>query len=139
MCSDGISLRKLRSVDLGLIDCRTQLVQQVRRKVKDVFGVEPCVWQIRVALAFLRGDKHVVSIARTGSGKTMTFWIPVILKPDGILIVVVPLNTLGNQNIEQLTRVGISAIALTAETASPANFEVSLILSSIVHAYPVYL
>ena len=38
----------------------------------------------------------------------MTFWIPVILKPDGILIVVVPLNTLGNQNIEQLTRVGIS-------------------------------
>ena len=128
MCSDGISLRKLRSVDLNLIDCNTQLVKCVREKVKEVFGVEPCVWQIQVALSFLAGEKHVVSISRTGSGKTMTFWIPVILNPDGILIVVVPLNTLGNQNFDQLTRAGISSIVLTAETASPDNFKVSLSL-----------
>ena len=124
MCSDGMSLRYLRSVDLNLIDFNTQLVKDVRAKVKDVFSVEPCIWQIRTALAFLQGEKHVISISRTGSGKTMTFWIPVILKPDGILIVIVPLNTLGNQNCDQLSRIEISSISLTAETASPENYEV---------------
>lgn len=86
----------------------------------------PCLWQLKVALATLRGDKHVVSISRTGSGKTLTFWIPILLASDGILIVVVPLNLLGKQNVDQLTKAGIPSIVITAKDASTSNFDVSI-------------
>ena len=73
----------------------------------------------------LKGDKHVLSISRTGSGKTLTFWLPVILSYDGIVIVVLPLNVLAKQNLDQLTRAGINSVVVTGETASAEQFEVS--------------
>lgn len=117
--------RKLRSVNVNELNFESELVVEARRKTEEVFGVVPCLWQLKVALATLKGDKHVVSISRTGSGKTLTFWIPIILATDGYLIVVVPLNILGKQNVDQLTKVGIPSISITAETASESNFRVS--------------
>lgn len=78
----------------------------------------------------LRGDKDIVCISATGSGKTLPFWIPLLFRPDGIQLVVTPLNILGSQNREQLARHGISAINITAETATRQNIEVSVTRSS---------
>ena len=85
----------------------------------------PSLIVLKVALAMLKGDKHVLSISRTGSGKTLTFWLPVILSYDGIVIVVLPLNVLAKQNLDQLTRAGINSVVVTGETASAEQFEVS--------------
>lgn len=120
----AVKLRDLRPVDISGLKFDSEVVKYVREQVHAVFGIEPCLWQIQVALATLKGDKNVVSISRTGSGKTMTFWIPVILKTDGYLIVVVPLNVLGKQNTDQLTRVGIPSVVVSAETASSRLFKV---------------
>ncbi|KAJ7037743.1 P-loop containing nucleoside triphosphate hydrolase protein, partial [Mycena alexandri] len=83
----------------------------------------PCLWQLKVVRAILKRDKDVASIAATGSGKTLTFWMPLLFVPDGIQIVITPLNILGKQNVDSLAKVGISAITITAETATPENFQ----------------
>ncbi|KAJ6570683.1 P-loop containing nucleoside triphosphate hydrolase protein [Mycena sp. CBHHK59/15] len=99
------------------------LLSEIRDKVQAVFGYRPCLWQLKVVRAILKRDRDVASIAATGSGKTLTFWMPLLFIPDGIQIVVTPLNILGKQNVDSLAKVGISAITITAETASEENFQ----------------
>ena len=101
------------------------LLSQVRDQVESLFGQRPCLWQIRVVQAILKNDKDVVSVSAMGSGKTLTFWMPLLFIPDGIQIVVTPLNILGKQNVDTLAKVGINAVSVTAETATAAIFQVS--------------
>ena len=99
---------------------------EIREKAFKLFGRRPCLWQIRVVEAIRRHDRDIVSIAATGAGKTLTFWMPLLFREDGIQIVISPLNILGKQNVEDLAALGISGIALSAENATPANFKVSV-------------
>lgn len=98
--------------------------KQASNLVENTFGYRPCLWQIRVVEALLKRDKDVVSISATASGKTLTFWMPLLLVPDGIQIVVAPLNILGKQNVDSLAKVGIRSICISAETATEENFKV---------------
>ncbi|KIK78933.1 hypothetical protein PAXRUDRAFT_162663, partial [Paxillus rubicundulus Ve08.2h10] len=92
---------------------------------QEVFGVRPCLWQLKVAEAILKREKDVLCMAGTGMGKTLMFWIPLLFRPEGIQIVVTPLHLLGKQNAESLARAGIQAIPISSETETPANFHVS--------------
>ena len=87
------------------------------------------MWKIRVVQVLLKNDKDVVSIVAMGSGKTLTFWMPLLFVPKVIKIIVTPLNILGKQNVETLAKVGIKAISITAETATAENFRVSILSS----------
>ena len=102
-------------------------VAQITARTLEVLGRSPCLWQCQVAQAQLRGDKDIVCISGTGSGKTLTFWIPLLFRPEGIQIVITPLNLLGSQNAADLEKVGIRGIALSGKTATRENFEVSCI------------
>ena len=52
-------------------------IYDIRNKTQQFFGVRPCLWQIRVVVQeILKGERDVVSIAETGMGKTLTFWMP---------------------------------------------------------------
>ncbi|KIM86618.1 hypothetical protein PILCRDRAFT_4531 [Piloderma croceum F 1598] len=95
------------------IQCRTQ----------EILGYPPCLWQIRVVEAILKHDKDIIAIAATGSGKTLTFWMPLLFKKDGIQIVVTPLNILGKQNVNNLAKLGIQGITVTAENATTQTFK----------------
>lgn len=95
----------------------------IRQKTVQFLGYRPCLWQIKVVTAILKKDKDVISIAATGSGKTLTFWMPLLFRTDGIQIIITPLNILGKQNVAQLNALGISAIALSAENATAENFK----------------
>ncbi|KIJ12623.1 hypothetical protein PAXINDRAFT_82561, partial [Paxillus involutus ATCC 200175] len=92
------------------------------------FGVRPCLWQLKVAEALWKGDKDIVCTAGTGMGKTLGFWLPLLFRPEGIQIVVTPLNLLGKQNAALLARVGIQAIAINSETSTSSNFTVSIMI-----------
>jgi ATP-dependent DNA helicase RecQ len=102
----------------------TLLLSEIRDQVEHLFCHRPCLWQIRVVQALLKNDKDVASISATGSGKTLTFWMPLLFMPDGIQIVVTPLNILGKQNVDTLAKVGINAVSVTADTATAATFQV---------------
>lgn len=100
-------------------------VEEIRRKTLLHFKRRPCLWQCEVTRAILRGDRDVVCISGTGSGKTLTFWMPLLFRPEGIQVIVTPLNILGGQNTKQLADFGVRAIAICAKTATPKNFQVS--------------
>lgn len=99
-------------------------LSEIRDRTQHAFGHRPCLWQIKAVQAILKGDKDVITIAETGSGKTLTFFMPLLFK-DGYQVVVTPLNILGTQTVQKLAAVGISAIAISAATATPENFRVS--------------
>ena len=88
------------------------------------FGIKPCVSQIQVAAAQLECNSDVVYIAGTGSGKTLTFWMPMLFENDSITIHVTSLNILGEQTAAQLNKLNIPAINLTAANISPGVFAV---------------
>ncbi|KAI9437493.1 P-loop containing nucleoside triphosphate hydrolase protein, partial [Lactarius indigo] len=59
----------------------------------------------------------------TGSGKTLTFWIPLLFNGDGVSIVITPLNVLGEKNVDELSLVSIPAVNLTTSSASDKTFK----------------
>jgi len=77
---------------------RVPSILEIRQKVIQLLGYRPCLWQIRVVEALLKHDKDIISIAATGSGKTLTFWMPLLFRPDGIQIIITPLNILGKKS-----------------------------------------
>ncbi|KAI9437343.1 P-loop containing nucleoside triphosphate hydrolase protein [Lactarius psammicola] len=99
--------------------------------VKDHFGFFPCKWQLGAALTQLE-KRDLVTLAPTGSGKTLTFWIPLLFNGDGITIVITPLNILGDKNIVELSAVLIPAINLTMAMASEITFKVKLYYTIII-------
>ena len=74
--------------------------------------------------------KDVIGIAATGSGKTLSFWIALLMAleegRDGMVVVVTPLNLLGKKSVEELKAAGIKAVAIDSQSAKPAVFKVWL-------------
>jgi superfamily II DNA helicase RecQ len=94
-----------------------RIIDLVQRR----FNKRPCYYQIEVAKALYAG-RDVIGCAPTGAGKTLSFWIPLLMaqeeKQQRILFVVSPLNVLAKQNVSVLLDAGISAIAVAAENSN---------------------
>ncbi|KAH9015960.1 hypothetical protein EDB83DRAFT_2198819, partial [Lactarius deliciosus] len=73
-------------------------LDDMREAVKDRFSFSLCTWQLKAALTQLEGN-DLLTLAPTGSGKTLTFWIPLLFNGDGVSIVITPLNVLGEKNV----------------------------------------
>ncbi|KAF4579691.1 hypothetical protein EYR40_000127 [Pleurotus pulmonarius] len=103
---------------------RVWTTQEIRDATFKRFNKRPCLFQIQVAKTIYCARKDVVACAPTGSGKTLSFWMPLVMaQADGLrltMIVVTPLNLLGKQNMAQLSQVGIRAVAISSENNSPA-------------------
>ena len=99
---------------------------EIRLKAMSLLGKRPCQWQVDICKAILDGKQDIISIAGTGAGKTLTFWLPLLFRPNSIQIVVTPLNILGQQNIDTLSKVGVRGIFISAKTASKQNFAVRI-------------
>jgi DEAD/DEAH box helicase len=107
--------------------------EQIQKRTNEVFGVRPCLWQSQIVQSILQRKNDVVSIAGTGMGKTLVFWIPILFRPPGsVQIIVTPLNLLGSQNVLSLERVGIKAVMISGDSATAENFRVSLNANPIV-------
>jgi ATP-dependent DNA helicase RecQ len=104
-------------------------IQKIRDLTQAKFGKRACWYQVQTALALYEG-KDVVECAPTGAGKTMSFWIPLLMAledgHDRMSVVVTPLNLLGKQNAKVLDEGGLAAIAVSKDNASRETFNVSL-------------
>lgn len=89
---------------------RVPSIAEIRQRAYEVFGKRLCLWQVRVVQAIIRGDRDIISIAGTGSGKTITFWVALLFRPNSIQVIVTPLNILGDQVVQELEKAGIAAI-----------------------------
>ena len=63
----------------GSTDCKWNIVE-VRRLVQEKFGKVACLFQVQIALALNLEEKDVVGVAPKGAGKTLTFWLPLIVQ-----------------------------------------------------------
>jgi superfamily II DNA helicase RecQ len=106
------------------------LLEQLCTATQKTFRQIPCLWQPQVTEAILKHNRDVILISATGSGKTLTFWIPLLSQHDSIQIVCAPLNILGSINIHLLAKYGIRAVTVIAETATPAIFRVRDVVNS---------
>ena len=100
---------------------------EICAKSQEVFGKTPCLFQIELCLAQLRAHsirQDIISIAPTGSGKTLCFLMPLLFNNNRISIIVTALNLLGEQFCRQAQDVGISAIAVTATNNTQETFQV---------------
>lgn len=106
---------------------RNWTIQEIRSLVQLKFGKRPCWYQVKAALALSSG-KDVIGCAPTGAGKTLSFWIPLIMAleegRDVMTMVVTPLNLLGKQNQASLEKAGISAIAINKKNANSRTWKV---------------
>jgi superfamily II DNA helicase RecQ len=100
---------------------RVWSIQEIHDLVEKQFNKRPCWYQIKVALA-LRAGKDVITCAATGAGKTLSFWIALLMAmeegEEKMIFVVTPLNLLGKQNVDSLGQAGLRAIAVSSENAN---------------------
>lgn len=103
--------------DIPDLSSRVPSIDEIRSRTLETFGKRPCLWQAHICEAILNGDRVIISIAGTGMGKTLTFWMPLLFRPLGIFLVVTPLNILGKHNVATLEKAGIEGIFISARTA----------------------
>jgi len=75
----------------GCLHTMPEFDEDVSIWVEQVFGFCPCLWQIHIVHAILNGD-GVINIAPTGSGKSLTYWMPLVFIKHGITVVVTSLK-----------------------------------------------
>ena len=51
--------------------------EEVQDNVEAQMGVRPCLWQVKVVRKILE-QEDVITIAATGSGKSFTYWMPLL-------------------------------------------------------------
>ncbi|KDQ07086.1 hypothetical protein BOTBODRAFT_120536 [Botryobasidium botryosum FD-172 SS1] len=97
-----------------------EIIYQTHR----LFGKKPCMPQVVACDKALR-DKHVVFIVRTGFGKTLAFWMPLIWHRKGITFLISPLQSLSDQHdhSKELGVLGIKSIHLTSKNISDKTFK----------------
>jgi superfamily II DNA helicase RecQ len=99
-------------------------IERIQQTAEQVFGYKPCLWQVKSALGQLE-QRDVITISATGSGKTLNFWLPLLFNGNGIMVLITPLNILGDKNYNELKEIGINAINLTMSTATEDAYRVS--------------
>ncbi|OCH85845.1 P-loop containing nucleoside triphosphate hydrolase protein [Obba rivulosa] len=111
--------------------------QRIRDLVQKKFRQRPCLFQLKISRSLYKKQNDVIAIAATGSGKTLSFWIPLLMaledKQDKFIIVVTPLNILGWQNAKTLTAAGISAVSVNAKNAMDETFQKSAFTSRLLY------
>jgi len=104
-------------------------ISKIKDLVEQKFRMWPCWFQVKIAMALYKG-KDVIGIAPTRAGKTLSFWIPLLMAlEDGkkqMTLIVIPLNLLGKQNEQDLAKMGLSAIAISQENATEGTFKVHI-------------
>ena len=105
------TLAKIRALALDEDQARDAgTVEQRLDRVREIFGFER--WrpgQLGTMQRFMAGE-DALSVLPTGSGKSITFQIPALLMP-GVTLVLSPLISLMNDQVENLRRRGITEVA----------------------------
>jgi len=96
---------------------------ELRTKTEEIFGKKPCFFQCRLGTAQLEGH-NIISIAATGSGKTLSYLITLLFSGGKFIILVSALNVLRDQFVVETEKGGYPAISVTVENNNDRTFMV---------------
>src|ERR1700694_2644767 len=92
------------------------------RVLREVFGRDAFrPGQAEVVEAMLAG-RDVLSVAPTGSGKSISYWVPAVMD-GGLTMVVSPLIALMKDQVDRLTERGVSATFINSSVERPEQVE----------------
>jgi ATP-dependent DNA helicase RecQ len=84
------------------------MIDRAERALREVFGLDAFrPGQSDVVAAMLAG-RDVLSVAPTGSGKSISYWVPAVVD-GGLTLVVSPLIALMKDQVDRLTHRGVAA------------------------------
>jgi ATP-dependent DNA helicase RecQ len=84
------------------------MIDRAERTLREVFGLDAFrPGQSDVVAAMLAG-RDVLSVAPTGSGKSISYWVPAVVD-GGLTLVVSPLIALMKDQVDRLTERGVAA------------------------------
>jgi ATP-dependent DNA helicase RecQ len=95
------------------------LMDRAERTLNEVFGLDAFrPGQSDVVAAMLAG-RDVLSVAPTGSGKSISYWVPAVVD-GGLTLVVSPLIALMKDQVDRLTERGVAATFINS-SVEPAE------------------
>src|SRR5438067_13268111 len=95
------------------------VMDQAERTLNEVFGLDAFrPGQSDVVAAMLAG-RDVLSVAPTGSGKSIRYWVPAVVD-GGLTLVVSPLIALMKDQVDRLTDRGVAATFINS-SVEPAE------------------
>lgn len=83
-------------------------MQELRKKLKEVFGYDTFRGNQELIIKNILAGKNTFVIMPTGAGKSMCYQLPAIVQP-GTAIVISPLIALMKNQVDQMNAVGINA------------------------------
>jgi ATP-dependent DNA helicase RecQ len=90
--------------------------------LREVFGLDEFrPGQAEVVEAMLAG-RDVLSVAPTGSGKSISYWVPAVVE-GGLTMVVSPLIALMKDQVDRLTERGVAATFINSSVERPEQVE----------------
>jgi ATP-dependent DNA helicase RecQ len=98
------------------------VIAREERVLREVFGLEAFrPGQAEVVAAMLAG-RDVLSVAPTGSGKSISYWVPAVVD-GGLTMVVSPLIALMKDQVDRLTERGVAATFINSSLERPEQVE----------------
>ncbi|HEV2415272.1 MAG TPA: ATP-dependent DNA helicase RecQ [Candidatus Dormibacteraeota bacterium] len=97
-------------------------MDRAQRTLNEVFGLDAFrPGQSEVVAAMLAG-RDVLSVAPTGSGKSISYWVPAVVD-GGLTLVVSPLIALMKDQVDRLTDCGVAATFINSTVDPPEQRE----------------
>jgi RecQ family ATP-dependent DNA helicase len=87
----------------------------VIKRCEAIFGLTPKDEQLQV-LEYIKDGQDCILAAGCGWGKSLVFFLPLILWKDRIIVVISPLKILMREQEDKLRKAGISCISLDSST-----------------------
>src|SRR5258706_16194310 len=98
------------------------MIDRAERTLREVFGLDAFrPGQSDVVAAMLAG-RDVLSVAPTGSGKSISYWVPAVVG-GGLTMVVSPLIALMKDQVDRLTGRGVAATFFNSSVERPEQVE----------------
>ena len=98
------------------------MIASAERVLREVFGLDAFrPGQADVVAAMLAG-RDVLSVAPTGSGKSISYWVPAVVE-GGLTMVVSPLIALMKDQVDRLTGRAVAATFINSSVERPEQVE----------------
>jgi len=99
-----------------------EVIDRAERTLRDVFRLDAFRPGQAAVVEAMLGGRDVLSVAPTGSGKSISYWVPAVVE-GGLTMVVSPLIALMKDQVDRLTDCGVAATFINSSVEATEQRE----------------